>query len=497
MTTTIRDFWLSHPEYWIALGPTQANADKEIYTKFHDYDFTKEDAFGRVIYLDQFIRHFSRIEAISEDLITKSRNHAASITKETDLMTVSESELIWYLMPWKHLRWYEEIFDSIDLWLGGHLIIDFPLLNKFFMDTYKKAYDFDSVKAKVVVAGETGVYEAGYICESHPDLYGGKGWASLELPEEGIVLKKAFSIFGKRSVAISLSGGVDSMLMTRLLVGAGLDVVAIHIVYGNRKESPAELAFIERFCKLLSVPLYIYKIERLRRSSVDRAFYEKVTRDIRFHVYKAVGRTVLMGHIQEDVVENIWTNLAKGNNLDNLAKFNTMSEESGVLICRPWLNIKKSVIYKVAEMLAVPHLKNTTPSWSNRGKFREHFYEATKSQYGEGVDDKLIEVAMRYKKQAELLDKLLFQTILNSWDEKTRSIDITMAVNVRLDGDGWQRIFTDLAHGHVGVTKPSFTSCNDFAMRVRRGLKDGSIINLTKRFSVTICLKEGKTLVKV
>jgi hypothetical protein len=204
-----------------------------------------------------------------------------------------------------------------------------------------------------------------------------------------------------------------------------------------------------------------------------------------------------MGHIQEDVVENIWTNLAKGNNLDNLAKFNTMSEESGVLICRPWLQIKKSLIYKVAEQLAVPHLKNTTPSWSNRGKFREHFYEATKSQYGEGVDDKLIEVAIRYKKQAELLDKLLFQTIMNSWDEKTRSIDATMAVNVGLDGDGWQRIFTDLAHGHVGVTMPSFSSCNDFAERVRRGLKDGSIINLTKRFSVTISLKEGKTLVKV
>jgi hypothetical protein len=239
MTTTIRDFWLSHPEYWIALGSTQALADKEIYTKFHDYDFTTEDAFGRIIYLDQFIRHFSRIEAVSEDLITKSRLHAASITKETDLMIVSESELIWYLMPWKHLARYEEIFDSIDLWLGGHLIIDFPLLNKFFMDTYKKAYDFDSIKAKVVLAGEPGVYEANIICESHPDLYGGKGWASLELPEEGIVLKKAFSVFGKRSVAISLSGGVDSMLMTRLLVGAGLDVVAIHIVYGNRKESPA------------------------------------------------------------------------------------------------------------------------------------------------------------------------------------------------------------------------------------------------------------------
>ena len=497
MSTIIRDFWLSHPEYWIALGSVQAAADKEIYSKFHDYDFTKDDSFGQLIYLDQFMRHFSRIEAVSEELITKSRKHAATIAKDSNLIDVSEAELIWYLMPWKHLAQYEEVFDAIDLWLGGQLIIDFPLLNKFFMDTYKKAYDFDAVKAKVVLAGEASMYDANDICESHPELYGGVGWASLGVPEDAAALKKAFSVFGQAKVAISISGGVDSMLMTRLLVAAKADVVAIHIIYGNRKESSAELAFISRFCKLLSVPLYIYKIERLRRDSVDRAFYEKVTRDIRFHVYRSVGRTVLMGHIQEDVVENIWTNLAKGNNLDNLAKFSPMSEESGVIVCRPWLDIKKALIYKAAADLAVPHLKNTTPSWSNRGKFRERFYEATHLQYGEGVDNKLLEVAMRYKKQAELLDKLLFQTILNSWDEKTRSIDITAAVSVGLEGDGWQRIFTDCAHGHLGLTKPSFSACNDFAERVRRGLRDGLVIHLNKRFNLTVSLVAGKTLVKM
>jgi hypothetical protein len=160
MSTAIRDFWLSHPEYWIALGSVQAIADTEIYAKFHDYDFTKEDDFGKIIYLDQFIRHFSRVEAVSEELIAKSREHAASIAKESNLMDVSEAELIWYLMPWKHLAKYEEVFDAIDLWLGGQLIIDFPLLNKFFMDTYQKAYGFDSVKEKVVLDVEAGDYDA-------------------------------------------------------------------------------------------------------------------------------------------------------------------------------------------------------------------------------------------------------------------------------------------------------------------------------------------------
>ena len=66
MSTYIRTFWLSHPEYWIAQGKQQAIADRIIFDKFQAYDFTQEDDLGIIIYLDQFMRHFSRIQAVSE-----------------------------------------------------------------------------------------------------------------------------------------------------------------------------------------------------------------------------------------------------------------------------------------------------------------------------------------------------------------------------------------------------------------------------------------------
>jgi tRNA(Ile)-lysidine synthase TilS/MesJ len=501
MGTRIHDFWLAHPEFWIAVGHRQAVVDKLIYDMFHDYDFTAEDAFGKVVYLDQFVRHFSRVSTVSEEFILQCRRGADTIIRENMelVLGASEQELVWYLMPWKHLEMWDDLFMVVGMWLNEKPVVDFPQLNKFFMDSYKKAYTDPAVAAGVVRAGIYGTYDAVGLCEVHPDAYdGSRAWAALDAGSDAKPLLAALKS-GSAKVAISLSGGVDSMLMAALLKRSGADVVAIHILYGNRAESVGERNFISLFCARLGLPLYTYSIERLRRDCVERAFYESMTRDLRFSVYKAIGRPVLLGHIQEDVIENIWTNFAHGTHLDNLAKFEPKCVESGVTIYRPWLGVKKAVIYKVADMLAIPHLKNTTPVWSNRGKFRAHFYGAAAAQYNGsgGMDDKLIEVAARLKKQAEMLDKLLFATIRASWDSEERRINITQAVAVGLDADGWLSILTDLAHNKLGLKKPSFASCEEFVRRITKGLHHGDHVTFKKDFMGQIIIIDGQTWLSV
>jgi hypothetical protein len=222
-----------------------------------------------------------------------------------------------------------------------------------------------------------------------------------------------------------------------------------------------------------------------------------MTRDIRFSVYKTLNRPVILGHIQEDVVENIWTNLARGTHLNDLAKLAPRAVESGVTILRPWLQVKKQQIYDLAHAMNIPYLKNTTPAWSNRGKFRNDFYEATHAQYGSNVDSVLIEVADRYKTQATLLDKLLYNNISDSWNPETRMLDVTSALDIDLDADGWQRILTDVAHSKLSIGKPTLASCIDFKERVKRGLKDKMKISLSKRFVITIVISGPKTYISI
>ena len=502
--TRIRTFWLSNPDYWIAIGPKQHAADNLIYTTFYNYDYKQEDTLGQVIYLDQFMRHFSRITTISENTIRDSRIAAARLVMAltpADWASMQEDVLIWYLMPWKHLHDWTNIFRTISNWLNNRSLTDFPTLNRYFMDTYTKAYSPATVADTLKHTHTTPIqfYDPAQICDSYPSLYSSDpgAWTMQPTPREAKPLMDALAPYTETPITVSLSGGVDSMVMAALLIRNGFDVKAIHIVYGNRIESLQEQNFIETYCYRLGIPLYIYTIEHLKRAQVERAFYESATRDLRFSAYKALKCPTLLGHIQEDVVENIWTNFAHGTHLDNPAKFATEAHESGVKICRPWLNIKKDLIVSIASKLSIPYLKNTTPAWSNRGKFRTAFHAATHAQYGPQVDQTLISVADRLKMQAMMLDKLLYQAISNSWDPQCKRINITSALPLNLAHDDWLRIFTDMAHNKLRIQKPSLKACAEFVHRIDKGLQNNTIVNLKKGFVVKVLINDGQTWLQV
>ena len=181
-----------------------------------------------------------------------------------------------------------------------------------------------------------------------------------------------------------------------------------------------------------------------------------------------LNRDILLGHIQEDIVENIWTNFAKGQHLDNLGKMEICSIENGITIIRPFLEVSKIDIYRASEILGIPYLKNTTPSWSNRGKFREKFYEATHEQFGESVDKKVIEVAERLSSQANLINKLLYEPIYRSWNPETRSIDITSACRAEIDAESWSQILTHICHNFLTISKPTIHACANFTSRINK-----------------------------
>jgi len=308
------------------------------------------------------------------------------------------------------------------------------------------------------------------VCEACPPL-ASWGETADALPVAAHAMMAALSSAASGGkLWVSLSGGVDSNLMIALGCRAGLDVHAVHIVYGNRDTAEQEAAFVVDLCTALGATCHVYRIPWLRRAQVDRAFYESITRRIRFGVYKALGTAegVCLGHIEEDVVENIWTNFAHGAHLTNLAKMGARELEDGVWVLRPWLAFKKADVYAVASVLNVPHLKNTTPTWSNRGKFRDTFYAATHAQYGADVDAKVLEVAAALKKQSEMLDHLLYEPVFASWTEDG-VVDVTPVFAAGgLDEHGWLRLLTYFCHARLGVSKPSIHACRDLAERCRR-----------------------------
>jgi len=467
MTTTIINFWKENRPFWITPPSKQKEVDELITKKFFDYKWDSDNIIGQVIYLDQFSRHFCRSGRITELEVERQRLYAADIIRHNlDLIKdFDEIEIIFALMPFKHIKHYNFVFVCIyDLWLpADKKIIDFPELQKFYIDTYKKAFTLDTVRNTLITEHKIFPYDASLICDYYPELYTSSDWnLSAAAGDKLLPLLKP-----DRKVIVSLSGGVDSMVMLSLLKYNKVDVSAVHIVYGNRKESEHEYSLLAEFCAKLNVPLFVYRIKWLKRGEVDRQFYEDMTRQLRFAAYRVVSEEepyVLMGHIKDDIVENIWTNIAHCHHLENLKKMEAEEVQFGVRIMRPLLTVDKADIYKTSELLSIPYFKNTTPSWSNRGKFREHFHKETVAQFGESIDTKLIEFAEAIQAQASLLNILLYEPIYNSF--KNNKINITTPIKARLDANSWLKIFEHICHTHLGCSRPSIKCIRDFTTRL-------------------------------
>ena len=393
-------------------------------------------------------------------------------------------------MLYKHVKNYKYVIENCWLWTTHHncSIHEKLVLSKFFNDTYKKMFDFDYISNNVKLFFETN-YQIDFdplnICDYFPPQFIIHDWYnSLNIVHPNIQTLSNILldiIDTNDTIIVSLSGGVDSMVTLFILNNLKInkqinnEIVACHIIYGNRNESNFEFSFIKYYCSKLNIKLYYYNIEYLTRKNIDRDFYEKITRDIRFNLYKSVSKynnnknfSVYLGHIKDDVVENIWSNFSKGQHIFDLKKMKISTIQDGVKINRPFLNVNKSTIFEIAHRCYIPYLKNTTPEWSNRGKFRNRFYEETHTQYGDSVDEKIIQVADTLSIVGNILDNLIYKPIYKSYNNVEKTIDISRAIEAGLDVNGWLNVFENICHNFLQISKPSIHSIKQFVERLNK-----------------------------
>ena len=187
--------------------------------------------------------------------------------------------------------------------------------------------------------------------------------------------KSFFKDYKPQKLAISLSGGVDSMVCSWVLAQLlpKCDLHAIHINYGNRDSCNNEVRFVTWWCQKINIRLHVFTMPLVRVDYMksNRNHYEKTTQLLRFKAYKDLLCPIVLGHNYDDVVENVITNIASSKNKDNLYGMSTLSVLHDVSICRPMLKVSKKDIINYAKHTNVSYLKDSTPSWSRRGKLRD------------------------------------------------------------------------------------------------------------------------------
>lgn len=231
-------------------------------------------------------------------------------------------------------------------------------------------------------------------------------------------------------VSISLSGGVDSMVISKILcllrdrcpkIGqrlAGGAVVAIHIDYANRPESGREADYVQSWSQKLDMAFHKRVVDEVTRGVTDRSIYERVSRDARYDFYRKVlletgSPGVIFGHHQGDVQENVISNVMHGVSPLQLSGMEAVGMSNNVSVWRPLLQHSKVEIFAFAHKYGVPYFKDTTPSWSTRGKLRTLLVPLLIDMYGNGCLSNLSNLAAESDRTRELVNANIFKPFLS------------------------------------------------------------------------------------
>lgn len=246
---------------------------------------------------------------------------------------------------------------------------------------------------------------------------------------------------------ISLSGGVDSMVLSYILNKLKIDLIAVHINYNNRpNECLHEEKIIINWCKyILKIPLFVRTIEEINRSDSMkyemRDLYESYTKNIRFNAYKNAHQryfkgeniAVFMGHNRDDCFENILTNIASQTHIDNLTGMLPTTNLSNINFIRPMLECDKKTIYEFAKLYQIPFFVDSTPKWSQRGMIRDNIRPAL-----EKWNDKMIDSMFELSTTLTLYQQFVKSIVKKDLLQKTLIYPVSA---IQLNPIYWKEVF--------------------------------------------------------
>lgn len=207
------------------------------------------------------------------------------------------------------------------------------------------------------------------------------------------------SVSDVSSVAVSVSGGVDSMVLCYLLnrwaQGRSVHVHAITVDHRLRAESADEAQEVGSF--LAAYNAITHKILEWRHEQVPASRIQEHAREAR---YALIGnemrelniRHLFVAHHQDDQAETFLFRLAKGSGLDGLAAMSQIQIFSDDrVLCRPLLGFSKDQLRAFAQAHEIPYVND--PSNRNEKFARVRLRQSMEILGREGLSAERLAVA--------------------------------------------------------------------------------------------------------
>lgn len=418
---------------------------------------------SKIILYDQVSRHILRYTN-SQDRQSYYDNKAMHIFETSGILDkleeLKEEERCFALMPLRHTFIEHNLEYCLELVTKWMEISSCQIYDRFYQATVKALAQINNKKDLFYNSRKSDIQlYCSILDKSSPFNFDIKiHTSSNHLVDEF----KSNCIPKNNKLIISVSGGVDSMvcLILSTICYPKAEIKAISINYANREEQMIEIDMVNYICRQLNVKHYVRTISEIKRvRDSNRDFYESITREIRFSCYKNImdedaDIPIILGHNQDDTLENVFSNIKKRINYENLFGMEHKSLKKGVTIMRPLLEVPKEDIIAFAKEYNIPYTYDSTPSWCERGRLRDILMPTIRS-FDKNLMPGIIEMVNNYKQIYKVYENSLPKIVLIDNDNNNikpyYEIQCEKPVFIL---DYWKRIFTTIATNY----KVSFVS---------------------------------------
>jgi len=132
-------------------------------------------------------------------------------------------------------------------------------------------------------------------------------------------------LFSKQDkILVALSGGADSVALTRILITLGYHCEAAHCNFELRgEESDRDEDFVRNFCRSLNIKCHSIHFETRRYADQQSISIEMAARELRYNWFSKICeesdcQVVAVAHHKDDSVETMLLNLIRGTGINGL-----------------------------------------------------------------------------------------------------------------------------------------------------------------------------------
>lgn len=519
MTDLLR-FWFSEPifqPFWF-----DGSKDKEIYDRFNeelikaenmnfDVMLTLLDNQSKLHYLivfDQLTRNISRItgedEYRNDDKALKLAQGLCCFHYDEGLPFLKR---IFILLPLRHsnkLFNLNYVIKKLNGYYDNLKEEDKRDYERFYLATLKNYTHCTDNISTLSTSPRSIVYQDHLHdtdCSNYTGLVPKNIVSDLEKFPLYISILKYCQKYKIKRLGVSLSGGVDSMVLLWLLQqmvlnGKSEKVVAIHVNYNwecRLGECEQEAKYLLDFCSHIDVDLVLRDITHLnsevdKRINVEREFIDEETKQIRFNTYKHTIQKynldgICLGHHKGDLIENVFMNFSKGKNILDLFVTKEYDLQYDVPILRPMLDHNKQDIFDIAHQNNIIYFKDTTPDWSFRGTMRKKIFP-TMTNFDQMILGNFYRMGQQSAEWGSFINRKLINPILKN----TKDFKYGFVIKMNIEYDDipvafWAEVFVNLFHSRK-IRMIKHTNMKSYIEWINEPKRQNSLLRLSNGYLV-------------